>query len=85
MVMVTVVDCSAPHLAGAYLRVAIRSTALSGTANAVQCRVGAVCRPAGPIPAAVTYLIGSDQDRTSSSRHPEHGHLPAAERPEITQ
>ena len=73
VVMVTVVDCSAPHLAEAYLRVAIPvDAALSGTANA-QCNAGLAQYaglPGADSGYAITYLIDSDQDRTSNNPYP---------------
>lgn len=73
VVMVTVVDCSQPHLAETYLRAPIPvDAALDGTASA-QCEAGFVEFTGGPSagsPYAVTYLIDSDQDRTSNNPLP---------------
>ena len=73
VVTVTVVDCAAPHLAEAYLRAGIPvDAALSDTANA-QCTAGLTQYTglaAGSSPYAVTYLIDSDQDRTSNNPYP---------------
>ncbi|MGI9164556.1 MAG: hypothetical protein ACR2JI_16785 [Mycobacterium sp.] len=73
VVTVTVVDCAAPHLAEAYLRANIPvDAALSETANA-QCSAGLTRYTglaAGSSPYAVTYLIDSDQDRTSNNPYP---------------
>ena len=73
MVTVTVVDCGAPHLAEAYLRANIPvDAALSDTANA-QCNAGLIRYTGlatGSSPYAVTYLIDSDQDRTSNNPYP---------------
>ena len=73
VVTVTVVDCAAPHLAEAYLRANIPvDAALNGTANA-QCTAGLTQYTglaAGSSPYSVTYLIDSDQDRTSNNPYP---------------
>lgn len=73
VVTVTVVDCAAPHLAEAYLRAGIPvDAALSDTANA-QCAAGLAHYTgpaAGSSPYSVTYLIDSDQDRTSNNPYP---------------
>ena len=73
VVTVTVVDCAAPHLAEAYLRANIPvDAALSDTANA-QCSAGLTRYTglaAGSSHYAVTYLIDSDQDRTSNNPYP---------------
>jgi hypothetical protein len=73
VVMVTLVDCSQPHLAEAYLRRAIPvDAALDGTANN-QCQTAFTeytgRSPAGS-PYTTTYLIDSDQDRTSNNPLP---------------
>jgi len=73
VVMVTLVDCSQPHLAEAYLRRAIPvDAALDGTAN-TQCQTAFTeytgRSPAGS-PYTITYLIDSDQDRTSNNPLP---------------
>lgn len=73
VVTVTVVDCAAPHLAEAYLRANIPvDLALGDTANA-QCTAGLTSYTglaAGSSPYAVTYLIDSEQDRTSNNPYP---------------
>lgn len=71
VVTVTVVDCTSPHLAEAYLRVSIPvDSALTGTAN-TQCGAG-LAQYAGTAASAyaITYLIDSDQDRTSNNPYP---------------
>ena len=73
VVMVTLVDCSQPHLAETYLRAPIPvDAALDGTAS-TQCEAGFVEYTGGPSagsPYAVTYLIDSDQDRTFNNPLP---------------
>ena len=73
VVMVTLVDCAQPHLAETYLRAPIPvDAALDGTAS-TQCEAGFVEYTGGPSsgsPYAVTYLIDSDQDRTSNNPLP---------------
>lgn len=73
VVMVTLVDCSQPHLAEVFLRQAIPvDAALDGTAND-RCQAGYTqytgTSPAGS-PYAITYLIDSDQDRTFNNPLP---------------
>ena len=73
VVMVTVVDCAQPHLAEAYLRAPIPvDAALDGTAN-TQCENGFAeytgTASAGS-PYTVSYMIDSDQDRTSNNPLP---------------
>lgn len=72
-VMVNVVDCTGPHQAEVYLRTPIPvDAALTGTADA-QCGTG-FTGYTGTSPAAlgytITYLIDSDQDRTSNNPYP---------------
>ncbi len=73
VVMVTLVDCSLPHLAETYLRAPIPvDAALDGTAS-TQCEAGFVEYTGGPSagsPYALTYLIDSDQDRTFNNPLP---------------
>ena len=71
VVTVTAVDCTTPHLAEAYLRANIPvDSALSGTANA-QCGPGLTQYTGTATPSyAITYLIDSDQDRTSNNPYP---------------
>ena len=73
VVMVTLVDCSQPHLAEAFVRAPIPvDAALEGTANA-QCEAGFVAytglASAGG-PYTITYMIDSDQDRTFNNPLP---------------
>lgn len=70
VVTVIVVDCATPHLAEAFLRVGVPvDTALSGTANA-QCNAGLVNYAGTASGYTITYLIDSDQDRTSNNPYP---------------
>ncbi len=73
VVMVTLVDCSQPHLAETYLRAPIPvDAALDGTAS-TQCEGGFVEYTGGPSagsPFTITYLIDSDQDRTDNNPLP---------------
>ena len=73
VVTVTVVDCAGPHLAETFQRVGIPvDAALSGTATA-QCEAGFVAytgRASGGSGYTITYLIDSDQDRTSNNPLP---------------
>ncbi len=73
VVMVTLVDCSQPHLAETYLRAPIPvDAALDGTAS-TKCEAGFVEYTGGPSagsPFAVTYLIDSEQDRTFNNPLP---------------
>ena len=73
VVMVTIVDCAQPHLAEAYLRAPIPvDAALDGTANA-QCEAGFrqyTGRGSAGGPYTVSYMIDSDQDRTSNNPLP---------------
>ena len=73
VVTVTVVDCATPHLAEVYLRANIPvDAALTGTANE-QCEAG-MLRYTGlavdSSPYTITYLIDSEQDRTSNNPLP---------------
>ena len=72
VVMVTVVDCAGPHRAETFLRVRIPvDAALSDNANR-QCSAGLTQYSGGTAGAAyaITYLIDSDQDRTSNNPYP---------------
>lgn len=73
VVMVTLVDCSQPHLAEVFVRAPIPvDAALEGTANA-QCEAGFVQytgRASAGSPYTVTYMIDSDQDRTFNNPLP---------------
>lgn len=72
-VMVTLVDCSQPHLAEVFVRAPIPvDAALEGTANA-QCEAGFVQytgRASAGSPYTITYMIDSDQDRTFNNPLP---------------
>lgn len=73
VVIVDIVDCAKPHSAEVFLRVSIPvDAALTGTANA-QCETG-LAQYTGSSSAAgqyaITYLIDSDQDRTSNNPLP---------------
>jgi hypothetical protein len=69
---VTVVDCTAPHAAEVYLRAPVEvNAAIADVANQ-KCAAGFrdyTGRPVGG-PYAMTYLIDSDQNRTSSNPEP---------------
>lgn len=73
VVMVTVVDCSQPHLAEVFVRAPIPvDAALEGTANA-QCESGFnqyTGRASAGSPYTITYMIDSDQDRTFNNPLP---------------
>lgn len=73
VVTVTLVDCSQPHLAETFLRQPIPvDAALEGTANA-QCEAGFVQytgKASAGGPYTISYLIDSDQDRTSNNPLP---------------
>ena len=73
VVMVTIVDCAQPHLAETYVRAPIPvDAALDGTANA-QCEAALrqyTGRGSAGSPYAISYLIDSDQDRTSNNPLP---------------
>lgn len=73
VVMVTLVDCTRPHLAETFLRAPIPvDAALDGTAS-TQCEAGFVEYTGGPSAGSaytVTYLIDSDQDRTANNPLP---------------
>lgn len=73
---VTVVDCSTPHAAEVYLRAPVEvNAAIADVAN-TKCTTGfkeytgQPLAGAGPMPYAMTYLIDSDQNRTSSNPDP---------------
>lgn len=73
VVMVTLVDCSQPHLAETFVRAPIPvDAALEGTATA-QCEAGFVAytgRASAGSPYTITYMIDSDQDRTFNNPLP---------------
>lgn len=72
-VMVTLVDCSQPHLAEVFVRAPIPvDAALEGTANA-QCETGFMQytgEASSGSPYTITYMIDSDQDRTFNNPLP---------------
>jgi hypothetical protein len=73
VVLVTVVDCAAPHAAEVFLRVPVEvNAAIADVANA-KCSAGLseyAGAPAAGGPYAVAYLIDSNQDRTSTNPLP---------------
>jgi hypothetical protein len=69
VVMVSVVDCAIPHAAEVYLRTDVEvNTAVADVADR-QCSAG-LTQYAGSGPFAMTYLIDSNQDRTSANPLP---------------
>lgn len=68
---VTVVDCGSPHLSETYLRADIPvNAAITDTANS-QCQAGLAQYTGGQGgPYTVSYLIDSEQDRTSNNPLP---------------
>ncbi|MGI9125003.1 MAG: hypothetical protein ACR2JM_09685 [Mycobacterium sp.] len=73
VVTVTLVDCSAPHLAETYLRANIPVDAALNDVATAQCETG-FTQYTGQVVAAspylTSYLIDSDQDRTSNNPLP---------------
>ena len=73
VVTVTVVDCATPHLAEVYLLANIPVNAvLTGTADE-QCGAGLMQYTGLAVnasPYTITYLIDSEQDRTSNNPYP---------------
>jgi len=73
VVTVTIVDCATPHEAEVYLRAAVGvNAAIADVANR-ECNAGFsryTGRSVDGSPFAVTYLIDSNQDRTSSNPDP---------------
>lgn len=73
VVMVTLVDCSQPHLAEVFVRAPIPvDAALDGTAQS-QCEAGFAQytgKPSAVSPYTITYMIDSDQDRTFNNPLP---------------
>ncbi|SBS77106.1 putative lipoprotein LppN [uncultured Mycobacterium sp.] len=73
VVMVSVVDCGQPHSAEAYLRAPIPVNAALAEVATRECAAG-FQHYTGAAPAAgrytSTYLIDSDQDRTSDNPYP---------------
>jgi hypothetical protein len=72
-VTVSIVDCAAAHAAEVYLRVAVEvNGAIADVANR-SCEAGVpeyTGRPVNGSPYTVTYLIDSNQDRTSNNPLP---------------
>lgn len=72
-VTVTIVDCATPHSAETFLRAELPvDAAVTGTANA-QCEAGVAPYTGTPLPASgyvISYLIDSEQDRTSNNPYP---------------
>jgi hypothetical protein len=73
VVMINVVDCAQPHLAEAYLRAPIPVNAALADVATSQCATG-LQQYTGTAPGAsrytTTYLIDSEQDRTSDNPYP---------------
>ncbi len=73
VVMVNVVDCATPHLAEVFLRAALPvDAAVTDVANS-KCDVGFNQYTGKSItgsPFSITYLIDSEQDRTSNNPYP---------------
>jgi hypothetical protein len=69
---VTVVDCSGPHAAEVYLRAPVEVDAAIADVADKKCAAGFQDYTGRPIggPYAMTYLIDSDQNRTSSNPEP---------------
>ena len=69
VVMVTVVDCAGPHLAETFLRAPVPvNDALSDVGNQ-ECSAG-LAKYTGGGPFTISYLIDSEQDRTSNNPYP---------------
>lgn len=69
VVMVTVVDCAGPHLAETFLRAPLPvNEALSDVGNQ-QCSAG-LAEYSGGRTYTISYLIDSEQDRTSNNPYP---------------
>jgi hypothetical protein len=72
-VTVTIVDCATPHLAEAYLRADIPVDAAVTTTANQQCQAGLAQYTGDPVngsPYTISYLIDSEQDRTSNNPLP---------------
>ena len=72
VVSVDVVDCGTGHAAEVFLRAPLEvNTAVDDVANQ-QCRAGFARYTGRPVgaPYAITYLIDSNQDRTSNNPYP---------------
>jgi hypothetical protein len=73
VVTVSVIDCAIPHAAEVYLRADLKVDAAIANVADRQCDAGFTQytgRPVGGSPFAVTYLIDSNQDRTSANPLP---------------
>ena len=69
VVMVSVVDCAIPHAAEVYLRTDVQVDAAVADVADKQCNAG-LSQYSGGGPFAMTYLIDSNQDRTSDNPMP---------------
>jgi len=69
VVMVSVVDCAIPHAAEVYLRTEVEVNAAVADVADRQCSTG-LTQYTGGGPFAMTYLIDSNQDRTSDNPLP---------------
>lgn len=73
VVMVDVVDCTTPHAAEVFLRAAVPvNAAVTGVADG-ECNRGFHSYTGKPVvgsPFSITYLIDSEQDRTSNNPYP---------------
>jgi hypothetical protein len=69
VVMVSVVDCAIPHAAEVYLRTDVEVNAAVADVADRQCNAG-LTQYSGGGPFAMTYLIDSNQDRTSADPLP---------------
>jgi hypothetical protein len=69
VVVVSVVDCAIPHAAEVYLRTDVEVNAAVADVADRQCSAGLTQYTAGG-PFAMTYLIDSNQDRTSANPLP---------------
>jgi len=69
VVMVSVVDCAIPHAAEVYLRADVEVNAAIADVADQRCKAG-LAEYTGGGPFAMTYLIDSNQDRTSANPLP---------------
>ena len=69
VVVVSVVDCAIPHAAEVYLRTGVAVNAAVADVADQQCSAG-LTQYTGGGPFAMTYLIDSNQDRTSANPMP---------------
>jgi hypothetical protein len=70
VVVVSVVDCAIPHAAEVYLRTDVQVNAAVADVADRQCAAGLTRYTAGGGPFATTYLVDSNQDRTSANPLP---------------